>query len=168
MTVLSVFLLGGLFWVALALWIFMLRPIRSDLYQIRVYMQHLAELVGSYAEIPASVRDLAHDLHSLSARQDTMFGDVIHRLEKAAERAFYTANQVADELVDREERVDTNLANREEEVDAATDEVASDLADSVQRATDTVIAGGEAGAAADAALTGRPAGPKDEPGEDSG
>ena len=128
LVLLSIFVVSGL------LWTFLLRPMRDDLDQTRTAVRDLAKI---FTEVPGALAVLSQDMHILVAQQNAVLEDVIVRLDKAADRAFFAANRVADDLI-----------NREEKVDAATESVASDLAASQSRADE---AAGEPGAAADAA-----------------
>lgn len=128
LVVMLTFILTGL------LWAFLLRPIREDLDQSRVLMQDITKV---FIEVPGLIEYLSNDLHRLTAQQNAKLETVTLLLEKAADRAFFTSNRLADDLADREQRVD-----------AATQGVATDLAAAHERAD---RAAGEPGAAADAA-----------------
>ena len=128
LVVMLTFVLTGL------LWAFLLRPIREDLEQSRALMRDITKV---FIEVPSLIEYLSNDLHRLAAQQDAKLENLVLLHEKAADRAFFTANRVADDLIDREEKVD-----------AATEVVATNLAGSQSRADE---ASGEPGAAADAA-----------------
>jgi hypothetical protein len=114
--------------IGLVLWaVFILRSLSEMVDETLSLVRRMGAVL---AETVGSLIALSDDLAAHTRSQKAALNDVVGRLEKEADRSMYSARRVANDLADREEKVDADIA-------AAT-----------QRADETV---GEPGAAADAA-----------------